>query len=711
MPTVPTYNTPRVNETALPGPRFSDMRPEMSPALAGGLVAEQQQKVAQGLNSLGTEMFKQQIDAQNEANQLRVDDALNKAKEAAIDLAFNKDTGYTNLKGVSALERDSGKPLSDEYTEKLQGRLSDISNTLGNDRQRRLFDMHANDMTTQFRGDVMRHEGEEFKSYQLSVREGTIANRTNEIGLFYNDPARVDDAVLSIKAAVADIGRTQGKSAEWIESQTRKMTSNAHKTALQSALEKNDVMFADQYLKKYAGQMDADDILAVNGLITKQVDAKIATAVTDKVFAMAAPKFVTPESDRLLNLVKQAESGGQRYGADGKLLTSPKGAQGEMQVMPHTAKDPGFGVQPARDDSPAELARVGRDYLQAMLQKYKGNVAQALAAYNAGPGAVDAAMGKSQTQKTPDMWLAKLPQETQGYVKTILAKYSTGDGQNVRPTLQDIHAGIRQQLGDASPSRLKLALEEGTRRFTESEAAIKQHDEETVAEAQRQLLQNGGSFAALPPNLRAAVPPGKVDDLMEFSAKIAKGVPVTTDWALYYGLKTNPDALGKTNLMAMRNRLSDADFKSLAEEQQHIRAGRDELTTNLRSTTEVVNGLMRQIGIDPTPKDTNKEGAIRVGKVWQAVTTRVREEERTLGRKLRPEEVEKTVGGLFSNVEVARSWWFNDAKPAILLGADDRVAVPDAERERIQAQLRAAKRPTTDAAVEAVYRRSLGLRQ
>jgi hypothetical protein len=111
------------------------------------------------------------------------------------------------------------------------------------------------------------------------------------------------------------------------------------------------------------------------------------------------------------DVVKHIESGGRRYGKDGELLTSAKGAQGEMQVMPNTAKDPGFGVTPARDNSPEELARVGRDYLAAMQQRYGGDTDKALAAYNAGPGAVDAAVKKGGAD-----WLKSMPEETKAYV-------------------------------------------------------------------------------------------------------------------------------------------------------------------------------------------------------------------------------------------------------------------------------------------------------
>jgi hypothetical protein len=115
--------------------------------------------------------------------------------------------------------------------------------------------------------------------------------------------------------------------------------------------------------------------------------------------------------DRLRAQIMAKESGGRRYDKSGKLLTSPKGAEGEMQVMPYTARDPGFGIRPARDGSPDELRRVGDEYAAAMYSRY-GDPKLAMIAYNMGPGATD-------------KWLAsgadvrRLPKETQGYIRGV----------------------------------------------------------------------------------------------------------------------------------------------------------------------------------------------------------------------------------------------------------------------------------------------------
>ncbi|MDB5584321.1 MAG: hypothetical protein JWR80_9497 [Bradyrhizobium sp.] len=92
-------------------------------------------------------------------------------------------------------------------------------------------------------------------------------------------------------------------------------------------------------------------------------------------------------------------------------MVSPKGAKYAMQVMPATAGDPGYGVTPARRDSPDEFNRVGREYLGALHQKYGGDPAKMWGAYNWGPGNLDAAL-----QRYGGDWLRYAPKETQDYV-------------------------------------------------------------------------------------------------------------------------------------------------------------------------------------------------------------------------------------------------------------------------------------------------------
>ncbi len=95
----------------------------------------------------------------------------------------------------------------------------------------------------------------------------------------------------------------------------------------------------------------------------------------DVLDAAAGDQQIPPE---LLRSVAKAESD---FRGD---AVSSKGALGLMQLMPSTARE--LGVDPARADQNAEG---GAKYLRELLLRYHGDSALALAAYNAGPGAVD----------------------------------------------------------------------------------------------------------------------------------------------------------------------------------------------------------------------------------------------------------------------------------------------------------------------------------
>lgn len=187
----------------------------------------------------------------------------------------------------------------------------------------------------------------------------------------------------------------------------------------------------------------------------------------------------TPDGD-LINKIMMKESGGRRYDKQGNLLTSPKGAQGEMQVMPATSRDPGFGIRPARAGDADDLARVGREYFGKMMDKY-GDPKLAAIAYNWGPG-------------NTDKWLmagadpSKLPRETQKYSADMAGGgevHFDGGG------IADIFNMSKDEIADMM--RRKLRMEQARDAFSKAPAAAPAAAEAAKPASFLEYLKSGAS--------------------------------------------------------------------------------------------------------------------------------------------------------------------------------------------------------------------------
>lgn len=697
MPRVPVAQGPQVQQRGIP--LVEQQR--IATSAPNGLAA-----LGQGIGAVGEAMAREQ----QRADELRVEEAFNQLRERQLDLTLGQQTGYTNVKGRNALPAN-GEPLSQRYMTQFKGVSDELAAGLGNDRQKELFGRYATRAGLEFRGGLMRHEDQELDNWRKQTVDGVFAVESDNAAKNWNNPEAINLSRSRIDLNLANMRDADGLPADQVEKIRIGALGKLHAGVLDAAIQNRNIGYAQQYLKTYGNEMDAGTLLKATGIIQKEADAQYGLGIANKVMSEVAPKLNPDDFTRLTTLVMGQESRGNQA------AVSPKGATGVMQVMPATGPEAAklagleWDEQKFKNDANYNKA-LGDAYLAKQLQTNGGDVAKALAAYNAGPGALAEAVKKAEKDGKPAQWLAYLPKETQEYVPAILSKFQTGAGQPVKPTLAEIDERLKTDpYLAARPDALKIAREQVKQQFELQDKAIKQRQEESEGELYRQIVANGGDFYATPPSLRAQLNPTKIDAALKFASTIQAGQEPITNPALYQRLATDPNylrTLTDSQFYALHGDLSRSDFKHFSNERakaQGKTVGQAE-DLNSEALNSVLNQRLQSLGINPRPAAKETAENARVGAMRQFITRSVLDSQAQQGKKFSDAEVVKHIDEMFARSATFRSSFLGitTGKETVALLTMKPSDVPSDARDKIKAAFKSGGQPEpTDADILQVY--------
>ena len=638
--------------------------------LAGNL-ANDAQKVA----------VKHYEDQLKQARDARVLDANTKMMTHVQDAMYGEN-GALNKTGEAAFLGSDGKTVSDIAYDDMVKQQQAISDGLGDDEQKAMFNAHSMPMLTSMRQSLMNHEAESHRVYVRSTLEANNAAQVNNIGLNYNDNDGMRKSIDQINLNSAQLAKTNGQGAEAGAVIAQTHISGALNKVINSALDKGDFATAHNVLKNFAPNMNTDDLTTAYSKIAKGKGEATALSTAFSTVESMKPQMMPNDGDRAFNVALQAESPTGQF-LNGKPVISPKGAVGAAQVMkdtgPEAAKLAGLPWDENRwmNDQSYNIA-IGKAYFQKQLQDNNGDLDKAYAAYNGGPGALKTAIANAKDGN----WLALMRPETQQYVSNNLEEYNAGGGKPALPTKQDVvYAAINALPAGSSAEVVKATMQNTEHLFELQTQATKQNEDSVVSQVMTELHKNGGDINAVPQSLKSQIPGDKIGAVQDFAVKTAKGIPIETDDKLFYDLYRDPARLKLTNLLAFRDQLNDSDLRTLQKLQ--LDDNKDSDITTVRPAKAVLDDYMGEIGINPNPKPDDAEGSAKVGKIYGQFQTKLNNFEESVGRKATPDEIKKQAAELFTQIDIKGRFWGTNKSSLAQMKDTDVIVVPAEDRVQI----------------------------
>jgi len=405
LPRIPTYQPNQVGLVQTSEARFR--APDIAPSGLG-----------RGLQDLGNTLsefadVKDKVQAVSEDTQ---------ARSAALEARSQINgvlTQYGTLAGGNAV--DAQRPT----LEQLKAIRDKAAAGLGSPRMKRFFDQHFGESYADALDRVNGHALQQVQVQRKGALEAEAQDYGDQAITEWQNPELRGKAIAQGGMALAELGKMQGLDDSAIALNQKKYVSGIHRNTIDRMLAdvNPDPEAAMTYYRAHASEMLAGDSDSV--LRDLQGPMQAREADNDFVRATGGGIYMAPQQapgkvgslDRMAAITAATESGGRERGANGALVTSVKGAQGSMQVMPGTQRDPGFGVTPMRDNSAGDRAGVDKDIFAKMMERYGNDPAKAWAAYNWGPGNLDKAI-----EENGSGWLSHAPKETRDYVAKNMAQ-------------------------------------------------------------------------------------------------------------------------------------------------------------------------------------------------------------------------------------------------------------------------------------------------
>jgi len=255
MPRLPTAETLGERPTPRPETGVVSYRPaggQEAPGLA--LV-----RVSQQLNQAGDEIYRAQKVEEDRVSRVLAQDALNEFGRIEQELTYGEKDGFLQKKGSDAIKT----PLVKDYTARLTDAANLLKQGLKSERAKELFDAHAAQNFSRFRGAVYRHVDKEYEQFAEQTYVSSLDVELRNAVSRWNDPPAIGMTLERIFGLIDQEAERSSRPPEWRQDQKLKAESKVHTSVIGQMLATDNFQMAQQYYEQNKDGIDAVTAKAV----------------------------------------------------------------------------------------------------------------------------------------------------------------------------------------------------------------------------------------------------------------------------------------------------------------------------------------------------------------------------------------------------------------------------------------------------------------
>lgn len=673
MPRVPAYTEQRVAPQAVQSPF---LRVQASPADFGGGQGEAAAQAGARLERASERMMARAAEMQREDDALKVEGAY--ARFQDVERAFLHDPE----KGVYARKGGNALGAYDDTTKWWDDQSKAFVTELGSQNQQRLMQSLLARRRDAALDGVARHVARERTVAMGETWKARLEGLVQDAAASFNDPNKVDQLVGEAESGTLFWGSRQGQSAEVIDAAKRGARSSI-RSAVVERMALTDPQGAKAYLDKHREEVD--------GLTQAKLDRALQAAVQQRV-ASDAVQAVLPKpgepvaAGTLADRIWQIEGGQARNPFPGQ---TARGGGITDQTWRNYAGRLGLGDElrgtragfdrvwaayqedaraaMGRDLTPAEQYAawfLGVGGAKAFLTADRNADAREVYTRAAGETIAEQAFRVNGNMMRPGMTVGQV-------LDQVASKVGAGDAapspSTVQGSLERRQAALRARLAGQPPEVIERAEAQLQSEFAQRRAG--EEDTRQVAlKGIRELVYGQQSFDGLNPQQLAMLDAEPLEKA-RLEAWVEKKGKTETDPVIYTELRRlDPDEFATVDLLdpKYRGALSPADFQRLTDQQWQLRNREGAAEARARAAGErnrqqVVDAALREAGIDPTPKDTDKTAAAKVAGFHRAMDGKIEEwRANNAGKKPTGQDYQRMADELLIRGKVAGSGWVID---------------------------------------------------